>query len=184
MGCIMIQFFNFNFDWLNKKENAYKFIFIGISLIVLGTISLIYKRLGIKIVSWTLGVCLLFLAYFNLKNINELSRYASKNEIKPYKRIQFILLISSILLFIFPSEIQGFISFIIGLYMVINQLFKISSSKNNPYFRFGLSNLMFILFGISLIVSPLLLSSFISSIISIILIIIGVNLFAKGNVLK
>ena len=68
--------------------------------------------------------------------------------------------------------------------MVINQLFKISSSKNNPYFRFGLSNLMFILFGISLIVSPLLLSSFISSIISIILIIIGVNLFAKGNVLK
>ena len=79
MGCIMIQFFNFNFEWLNKKENAYKFIFIGISLIVLGTISLIYKRLGIKIVSWTLGVCLLFLAYFNLKNINELSRYASKN---------------------------------------------------------------------------------------------------------
>ena len=180
----MIQFFNINFDGLNKKENSSKLIFIGLSLIILGAVSLIYKDFGIKIVSWILAIALLFLAYFNLKNINELSRYASRNEIRPYKRIQWLLLILSILLFIFPSKIQGFISFIIGAYIIINQLLKISSSKTNPYFRFGLSNIISILFGISLIVSPLLLSKFISSIISIIVIIIGVNLFAKGNIIK
>ena len=167
----MFQFFNINFDGVNKKENATKFISIGLVLIVLGTLSL-------------LGLSLLFIAYLNLKNINELSRYASKEELKPHKRNQAIILFFVVLLFIFPTKIQGFISSVIGAYLVVNQLLKIAASKNNPYFRFGLSNIFAFLFGITLIISPLFLSKFISSIMSFIVIIIGLNLFTMGNRLR
>lgn len=177
----MFQFFNINLYGLNKKENANKFISIGLVLIVLGTLSLLYKSLGIKIVSWLLGLSLLFIAYLNLKNINELSRYESKETLKPYKRNQAVLLLFVVLLFLFPTKIQGFISSIIGAYLVVNQLLKIAASKNNPYFRLGLSNILIFLFGITLIISPLFLSKFISSIMSFIVIIIGLNLFAIGN---
>ena len=180
----MFQFFNINFDGLNKKENATKFISIGLILIVLGTLSLLYKSLGIRIVSWLLSLSLLFIAYLNLKNINELARYESKEELKPYKRNQAILLLFVVLLFLFPTKIQGFISSIIGAYLVVNQLLKVIASKNNPYIRFGLSNILIFLFGITLIMSPLFLSKFISSIMSFIVIIIGVNLFAIGNRLR
>ena len=180
----MFQFFNINFDGVNKKENATKCISIGLVLIVLGTLSLLYKNLGIKIVSWLLGLSLLFIAYLNLKNINELSRYASKEELKPHKRNQAIILFFVVLLFIFPTKIQGFISSVIGAYLVVNQLLKIAASKNNPYFRFGLSNIFAFLFGITLIISPLFLSKFISSIMSFIVIIIGLNLFTMGNRLR
>lgn len=180
----MFQFFNINFNGVNKKENATKFIVLGLVLIILGTLSLLYKNLGIKIVSWLLGLSLLFIAYLNLKNINELSRYASKEELKPYKRNQAIVLSFVVLLFIFPTKIQGFISSIVGMYLVISQLLKITSSKNNPYFKFGLSNIFIFLLGIILIISPLFLSKFISSIMSFIVIIIGLNLFNIGNRLR
>lgn len=180
----MFQFFNINFDGINKKENASKFIVIGLTLIILGTLSLIYKGLGIKLVSWLLSLSLLFIAYLNLKNINELSRYASKEELKPYKRAQAVLLTLVALLFLFPTKIQGFISSVIGVYMVINQLLKIVANKNNPYFKFGLSKILVFLLGIILIISPLFLSKFISSIMSFIVILIGLSLFTKGNILR
>ena len=44
----MFQFFNINFDGVNKKENATKFISIGLVLIVLGTLSLYIKTLESK----------------------------------------------------------------------------------------------------------------------------------------
>lgn len=180
----MFQFFNINLDTLYKKENSTKFIVFGFTLMILGILSLLYKGLGIKLVSWILGLSLLFIAYLNLKNINELARYTPKEELKPYKRNQTILLILVVLLFLFPSKIQGFISSVIGAYLVVNQILKIVASKNNPYFSFGLWNIIVFVFGITLIVSPLFLSRFISSILSFIVIIIGLNLFAIGNKLR
>ncbi|WP_122639455.1 MULTISPECIES: DUF308 domain-containing protein [unclassified Romboutsia] len=180
----MFQFFNINLDGLNKRENATKFIALGLILIILGTLSLVSKGFGIKLVSWILGLSLLFIAYLNLKNINELSRYTPKEELKPYKQSQTILLILVVLLFLFPTKIQGFISSVIGAYLLVNQLLKFITNKNNPYFRFGLWNVIVIFFGITLIMSPLFLSRFISSIMSFIVLMIGLSLFAKGNSLR
>lgn len=177
----MFQFFSFNFDSLSKKENATKFLLIGYLLVLLGFFSFIYKGSAIKFVSWTLAIALLFLAYFNLKNINELRRYASKDEITPYTRSQTIILIASLLLFIFPVKIQSLISFAGGLYIIFSQLAKIISNKNNPYYTFGLGSIIMLILGLTLVLSPLFLSKFIVSIFSIIIILIGIKLISTGN---
>lgn len=180
----MFQFFSFNFDTLNKKENSTKFLIMGYLLVALGVFSFIYKGLGIKLVSWTLAIALLFIAYLNLKNINELKRYASKEEISPYTRSQFILLIAVVLLFLFPEKIQSMVSFIGGAYIIFSQITKIVSNKNNPYYSFGFGSILMLLVGLTLIMSPLFLSRFIVSILSLIIVLIGFQLISTGNRLK
>ncbi|MGL5348372.1 MAG: DUF308 domain-containing protein [Peptostreptococcaceae bacterium] len=180
----MFTMFNINFDNVYKKENSNKFTVIGIILLALGVISFFYKGLGIKLVSWALSITLLFLAYLNLKNINELRRYASKNEILPFTRIQAILLISALLLFIFPHRIQGVISSLIGLYLIITQVIQLVKSRNNPYTRFGFGTIFTLIFGFTLVFSPLFLSNFIASLLSILIILIGAYLLSTGNKLK
>jgi uncharacterized membrane protein len=56
--------------------------------------------------------------------------------------------------------------------------------RNNPYYRFKASNLFLLLIGITLVVSPLFLSNFIASILSVIIILIGSYLLSTGNKLK
>lgn len=180
----MFSIFNINFNNIYKKENSTKFITIGFLLLILGVVSFLYKGLGIKLVSWSFGIALLFLAYLNLKNINELRRYASKSEISPFTRLQFIILVSAVLLFLFPQRIQGFISSLCGLYLIFTQINKIIKQRSNPYYRFGASNLFLLLIGITLVVSPLFLSNFIASILSVIIILIGSYLLSTGNKLK
>lgn len=180
----MFSIFNFNFNNIYKKENSTKFIVIGFVLLVLGVISFLYKGLGIKLVSWSFGVILLFLAYLNLKNINELKRYASKSEINPFTRFQFIIFTCALLLFLFPQRIQGFISSLFGLYIIFTQIRKVIKQNNNPYYKLGASNLFMILIGITLVISPFVLSNFIASILSVLIILIGSYLISTGNKLK
>jgi len=180
----MFSMFNINLNNIYKKENSTKFIVIGFLLLILGVVSFLYKGLGIKLVSWSLGIALLFLAYLNLKNINELRRYASKSEITPFIRLQFIILITAVLLFLFPQRIQGFISSLFGLYLIFTQIANIIKERNNPYYKFGSLNIFMLLIGITLVVSPLFLSNFIASILSILIILIGSYLLSTGNKLK
>lgn len=180
----MFQFFSFNFDSLNKKENATKFMVIGYLLVVLGFFSFIYKGSAIKIVSWALALALVFIAYLNLKNINELKRYASKSEIAPYTRSQGILLIVIILLILFPVKIQSIVSFLGGAYIIYTQVSRIIKNKNNPYYRFGLGSIIMLIIGLTLVFSPLFLSRFIVSIISLIIVLIGFQLISTGNKFK
>lgn len=180
----MFQFFNFSFDSLNKKENATKFLVIGYILVVLGIFSFIYKGLGIKLVSWTLAITLLFIAYLNLKNINELKRYASKTEISPYIRTQCIILVAVVLLFLFPAKIQSLVSLFAGGAIILSQVSKFIAAKKNPYYRFGFGSIFMLLIGFTLLISPLFLSRFIVSIISLIIILIGFKLISTGNRFK
>lgn len=180
----MFQMFNINFNNMFKKENSTKFILMGVLLLGLGVFSFFNKHIGIKIISMALGMALLFFAYLNLKNINELKRYTPKEEIKPFTNLQIILLISAIVLFLFPEKIQVLISSIAGAYIIFSQLKRIIVNKNNPYYRFGLFNILTLLFGFTLILSPLFLSKFIVSILSILIILIGSYLISIGNRLK
>ncbi|MEF9992545.1 MAG: hypothetical protein RRZ84_08200 [Romboutsia sp.] len=180
----MFQIFNFNFEKLNTKKNSTKFLIIGYILVGLGIFSFIYKGLGIKLVSWTLAIALLFIAYLNLTSINELKRYAPKGEIAPYTRNQFIILISVVLLFLFPEKIQSIVSLLAGGYIIVSQLLKIINSKNNPYYRFGFESIIIIIIGFTLVLSPLFLSRFIVSILAFIIVLIGISLVNTGNKLK
>lgn len=175
---------NFKFIDFSKKENAHKFILIGVLLLVLGTVSLLFRHIGIKIISFTLGLVCLILAYFNLKTINELKRYESKTTIKPYLIRQSILIVVSILLFIFPEQIQGFFSSIAGAFLVVNQIMKLINSKKNPYQSFTSFNGFLLIIGLVLILSPLFLSGFIATISSFIIVLVGFQLLSTGNKLN
>lgn len=180
----MFQIFNINFDNIYKKENCNKFIIMGVLFLALGTLSFFYKGIGIKIVSWVLAIALLFAAYLNLKNINELRRYAPKNEIAPFIRIQLILLVGALLLIMFPNKIQGIMSSLFGIYLIFSQLSKILKSRNNPYFKLGFWRIFELLFGFVLVFSPFFLSRFIASILSLLIIFLGVYLLSTGNRLR
>ncbi len=56
---------------------------MGVLLIILGLLCLTFKTLGIKLISWTFGIALLFFAYLNLKNINELKDMLLKKKLNP-----------------------------------------------------------------------------------------------------
>ncbi|MGL5330379.1 MAG: DUF308 domain-containing protein [Peptostreptococcaceae bacterium] len=176
--------FNVNFNNFYKKENSTKFILMGALLIALGVLSFLYKSLGIKIVSWTFAVLLLFMAYLNLKEINELKRYASSDEIAPFTKMQFVFLIGSALLFLFPNKVQGFISFSIGVYLIVSKLLEILNNRNNPYYKLSFGKIFKLILGFTLVFSPLFLSKFIASILSLLIILLGVNLLSTGNKLK
>ncbi|WP_042273026.1 DUF308 domain-containing protein [Faecalimicrobium dakarense] len=180
----MFQIFNINFDNMFKKENSTKFVLMGVLLLGLGAFSFFNKHIGIKITSMALSIVLLFFAYLNLKNINELRRYASKEEIRPFTNLQIILLVSAVILFLFPEKIQVLISSIAGAYIIFSQVKRIIINKNNPYYRFGAFNILTLLFGFTLILSPLFLSRFIVSILSILIMLIGSYLISMGNRLK
>lgn len=174
----------FNFIDFNKKENANKFILIGTLLLILGTISLLFRNIGIKLVSFSIALICILLAYFNLKTINELKRYETRDAIKPYIFRQSLLIIVALLFFIFPQQIQGFFSSIAGAFLVVNQLLKLISTRKNPYESFTVFNGFLLIVGLVLIFSPLFLSSFIASFIAILLVLIGFNLLSTGNKLK
>jgi len=180
----MFQIFNINFNNIYKKENSTKFIIMGALLLALGVLSFLYKGIGIKIVSWTLALSLLFAAYLNLKNINELKRYAPKNEIAPFIRIQLILSFGAILLILFPNKIQGLISSLFGIYFIFSQLLRILKSRKNPYYKLGFWSIFELILGFIFVFSPFFLSKFIASILSILIILLGVHLLSTGNKLR
>lgn len=181
----MIQFFNINFNNIYKKENKNKFKTIGFLLLCFGIYSFFNKHMGIKIVSFSIGITLIFFAYLNYKNnIVELKRYASSKEIKPFILIQIIFILGALLLFLFPKKIHIFISSLFGIYIILKQIAFIFYNKNNPYSKFGFLNIILLLFGFTLLVSPLILSRFIVSILSILVIIIGFFLISISNKLK
>lgn len=181
----MIQFFNINFDNIYKKENYSKFMIMGLALLFLGVFSFFNKYIGIKIISFALSALFIFFAYLNYKNnIVELKRYAPSEEIKPFRVLQFILLVSALVLILFPEKIQIFISLLCGIYIVSKQIINIIQNKNNIYYKFGFFNIISFIFGFTLIVSPLILSKFIVSILSILIIMIGFYLLSVANKIK
>ena len=181
----MIQFFNINFDNIYKKENQSKFMIMGLLLLCLGAYSFFNKYVGIKIISFSISMLLIFFSYLNYKNnIVELKRYASNKEIRHFRLLQISLIGGAILLFIFPEKIQIFISSLIGVYIILKQIINIISNKNNPYYKFGFFNIIAFLFGFTLVVSPLILSKFIVSILSILVMLIGSYLISVSNKLR
>jgi hypothetical protein len=176
--------FNFNFDSFHRKENSLKFFLISFLLIGLGLYCLIYTRNAIKFVSWSFAVVLLFVAYFNLKNINELSRYAPKEEIRPYKQIQAIILFTCLLLFLFPIELQKFIYLALGIFLLIFNIKKnvIVESKYSYVLTGG--TLYALIFSVFLIIFPLFFSKLITIIVSLLIIFIGHQFLVLSVMLK
>ena len=175
---------NFNFNNFNKKEDANKFILFGALLLVLGFSSFIFSGIGIKLISYAVASILLFFIYINLKNINELRRYEPNEKVRPYVIMQGVLIVLTLILLIYPQKVQAMISYVFGGYILLNSLLEFIRNKNNPMYHFGFLKVIKIMFGFMFILSPLFLSAFISNILSLIVIFIGLSLISNGRNLK
>lgn len=176
--------FYFSLKEHNKKENVNKFIISGIVLVLLSLVSIFFKELSVRLISYSVAFLLLFISYLNLLNINERRRYQSKKEVRPFIVSQVILILISVLFIIFPTKIQASISIFFGIYILIKNVFEYIRNKNNPYYKFSFSKVFSIILGATLIISPLFLSKFIISIMSFLIFLIGLTLVSFGFNIK
>lgn len=176
--------FNFKFVGLNKKEDATKSLVLGVILLAVGVFCLLSNTLGVKLISYAIGAILLIFAYFNLKNINERSRYQSKQEIRPYTNIQWILLICAVTLFVFPVIMPKIFSSLLGAYVLANQLILYIRNKNNPNFVFGNMSIFLMICGVILIVSPLFLANLIAKVLALGIVLFSFYLISNYNSLR
>lgn len=173
-----------NFNNFDKKENANKFIMFGSLLVFLSSISFLSKDLGVSIISYTIAFLFLFFAYLNLVNINDRKRYQSKEEVRLYTLLQIFLVSMAILFIVFPTKIQAIFSTLYGVFVLYKVVVEFIKNRNNPYYRFSFFKIVSLLFGIILIISPLFLSRFIVSILSFVILIIGINMISFGRKIK
>lgn len=176
--------FYFSLKEHNKKENINKFIISGVVLILLSLISIFFRELSVRLISYSVAFLFLFISYLNLLNINERRRYQSKKEVRPFVISQVFLILIAITFIIFPTKIQASISIFFGVYILVKSIFEYIRNKNNPYYIFSFSKVFSLLVGIILIISPLFLSKFIISIMSFLIFLIGTTLTSFGFSIK
>lgn len=172
--------YNFNFSNLFDKKNGKKFIILGVILLAIGTYCITKKNVGINIFSWGIGIAFVYGAWLSLRRLNELSRYADKNEIFKARLNCIGLFIIAILLFIFPKYVNIVLSVLLGVFLVYREIVTYISYKRFSRMYFGTANLVKLLIGIALIVSPLFLSRFLVSILSSIVVIFGIYFISIG----
>lgn len=171
---------NFNFSGIFDSKNSKKFIVLGVILLAIGTYCISRKNIGINVFSWGMGIAFLYGAWLSLKNLNELTRYSDKKEINKARMKCMGLFVTAILLFIFPKQVNTLLSISIGLFLLVRELQNYMNYRRFSTVYFSTSNVLKLLVGILLIVSPLFLSRFLVSILSGIVIIFGVYFIVVG----
>lgn len=174
------MFFNFNLNDLYKKENSRRLIILGVILLAIGANCVSRKTMGIQVFSWGIAIAFLYGAWLCLKEVNELRRYASRKEVNKFRLIGTALLIVAILLFIFPVQVNMALSIAFGVYILWYEFVSYRRQRRYAYYNFGTWKVVKIVIGILLIVSPLFLTRFLVSILSMIAIIFGINFLTAG----
>lgn len=174
------MFFNFNLNDLYTKENSRRFIILGVILLAIGANCISRKTMGIKIFSWGIAIAFLYGAWLCLKEVNQLRSYATKKEINRFRMFGIGLFVIAILLFIFPIEVNTILSIVLGAYIIGYEIAGYRKNRRYANYSFGTWNIVKIIIGILLIISPLFLTRFLVSILSIISMIFGINFLTAG----
>lgn len=172
--------YNFNFKNLFDNNNGRKFIVLGVSLLAIGIYCMSRKSIGINVFSWGLGLIFVYASWISLKSLNELTRYADKKEINRARLncIGFVLI--ALFLFVFPKVMNIVLSIALGVFLIYRELMNYSNYRRFSGNYFGASNIVKFVIGITLILSPLLLSRFLVNILSAIVIIFGIYFISTG----
>lgn len=174
------MFFNFNLNGLYRKENSKKLIILGVILLAIGANCISRKTMGLRVFSWGISIVFLYGTWICLKEVNQLRSYASKRDINKFRLIGMGLLISAILLAVFPVQVNILLSVLSGVYILIYEFLSYRKNRRYAYYRVGSWRITKIVIGILLIVSPLFLTRFLVVILSMISIIFGLNFLTTG----
>lgn len=172
--------YSFNFSNMFDKKNGKKLVILGVIMLAIGVYCLTKKSVGIKVFSWGLSIIFLYGAWLNLKSLNELTRYASKIEIRNARFNLLVYFIIALLLLVFPKYINMLLSTVLGVYLIYKEILIFLGHKRYGVSRYSIWNVLKLFIGVLLIVSPLYLSKFLVSILSIIIIIFGINFITNG----
>ena len=167
------------FDFYDRN-NYKKFVVLGVILLSIGFYCIFRKSVGINILSWGLALCFLYAGWLAFKEVNELNKYAQRSQVNLMRLRFLIFLVIALLLFIFPREVNMFISITTGLFLLFRELRTYLYSKKYASYNFTLWNIIKIILAILLIISPLFFTRFLVTILSFIAIVFGINFISIG----
>ncbi|MEG0465589.1 MAG: DUF308 domain-containing protein [Peptostreptococcus sp.] len=159
-------------------------IILGVILLAVGAYCLSKKTIGVNVFSWGIGIAFLYGAWLKLKDFNELNRYADKVEVKRARNTSIILFVIALLLFIFPKYVNMALSIALGAYILYYEMSRYLKNRRYSTYYFGAWNIIKVVIGVLLILSPLFLTKFLVSILSFIAIIFGINFMTTGIKLR
>ncbi len=174
------MFLNFNIKEIYNSKNGRSFIILGVILLAIGVSCLSKKSVGINVFSWGISLAFLYGAWVNYKVYRGLNRFSNKTE--KNRSIFYIVAFIAIalLLLLFPEVVNVFLSVLIGVFLLYKQLIRFLKFRRYEGYLFGVWDIIKILLGIMLIVSPLFLARSLVSILSIITIIFGIYFLSLG----
>ena len=176
----MNYLFNFNLNDFYRNKDGKKIIVLGVTLLAVGIYCSTRRYMGIKIFSWGISLVFFYGAWLSLKELNQLTKYASRTEIRKQRLYLFGFLLMALLLIIFPRWINIVISVILGILLVCRQIGKYLNYRKHKISYYGAMDIIIFIVGIMMIVSPLFLSKFIVGILSAIAILFGMYFLSIG----
>lgn len=176
----MNYIFNYNLNDFYKNKDGKKIIILGVTLLAVGIYCSTRKYMGINIFSWGLSLVFFYGAWLALKELNQLTKYAAKSDIRKQRYYLYGCLLMAILLIIWPKWVNMVASIVLGILLLSIQIKKYLDYKRHMLPYYGLTDLVKLLVGLMLIMSPLFLSKFIVGILSFIAILVGVYFISIG----
>ena len=171
----LIYFLNF-YD----KKNYKKLIIMGVILISIGFYCISRKSVGINIFSWGIALCFLYATWLAFKEVNELNKYAVKSQVNMMRLRCLGFLVMSILLFVFPRQVNMILSILLGIYLLYKEIRYFLKCRNYAGYSFGTWDIIKVILGLMLIISPLFFTRFLVSVLSFIAIVFGISFIAAG----
>ncbi|WP_101772822.1 DUF308 domain-containing protein [Peptostreptococcus faecalis] len=172
--------YNFFIQEINNKKKYRNLIILGVILLAIGVYCLSKKTVGVSIFSWGIAIAFLYGGWISLKQLNELSRYESKSEINRARAYTIMFFAMAILLFVFPKTVNMILSIGLGIYILYQEAVKYLAMKNYFGSYFDTWAVIKLIMGVIMIISPLFLSRFLVSILSVIAIIFGMFFLMTG----
>ena len=160
----LIYFVNF-YD----KKNYKKLIILGVILLSIGFYCISRKSVGINIFSWGIALCFLYAAWLAFKEVNDLMRLRSLT-----------FLVIAVLLFIFPRQVNMLLSILLGIYLLYKEVRYFMKCRKYAGYTFGTWDIIKLILGLMLIISPLFFTKFLVSVLSFIAIVFGISFIVAG----
>lgn len=89
-------------------------------------------------------------------------------------------LVMSILLFVFPRQVNMILSILLGIYLLYKEIRYFLKCRNYAGYSFGTWDIIKVILGLMLIISPLFFTRFLVSVLSFIAIVFGISFIAAG----
>lgn len=174
------MFFKLDLNNFFDRKNSKKFIILGVILLAVGVYCMTRKNISINIFSYGLALVFFYGSWLSLREINELGRYASKDDINKARISLFFLFIIAVLLILFPKTVNSIISILIGVYLIYNVMNRYIKNRKYEFYNITGFEIIKFVIGVVMIVSPLFLSRFLIGIFSTITIIFGMYFIITG----